>query len=148
MSSRLAIERVRSPARLLGAPQKALVVRLQPLEGSRLRVAVGERPDALVVAVRPELVDVRCRARSEPTPSRPFMLAPPGGGAELREVRTGSVNSPMRLVTPGWQASCNVEHGAQVGRSSTKRPDAKAKSHSVKRTKAPPARRFVAGERP
>ena len=35
----------------------------------------------------------------------------------------------------------NVEHGAQVERGSTKRPDAKAKGHSVKQTKAPPARR-------
>jgi hypothetical protein len=59
----------------------------------------------------------------------------------LRTTRSRIRGSPDEPERRGWHPAPNVEHGAQVGRSSTKRPDAKAKSHSVRQTKAPPARR-------
>src|SRR6266508_6487659 len=121
--------KIRCPARM-SAPVKSV----RPSEASKLEPG--------------RLLSLFLRPRLSRTSSRPFMLAPPGGGAELREVRNRISESPDEARDPGWQASCNVEHGAQVGRGSTKRPDAEAKSHSVKRTKARPARRFVAGERP
>jgi hypothetical protein len=59
----------------------------------------------------------------------------------LRTTRSRIRAFPDEPERRGWHTAPNVEYGARVGRSSTKRPDAKAKSHSVRRTKAPPARR-------
>src|SRR6266508_5180911 len=81
------------------------------------------------------------RVPSEGRRSRSRVLGAPSNCCG--ETRTRIRGLPDEPLKTRCEAGANVEHGAQVGRSSTKRPDARAKSHSVKRTKAPPARRFL-----
>lgn len=74
-----------------------------------------------------------------PAAAVPVIIRPERFG--LRTTRSRIRVFPDDPERRGWHPAPNVEHGAQVGRSSTRRPDAKAKSHSVRQTKAPPARR-------
>jgi hypothetical protein len=66
-----------------------------------------------------------------------------GDRSSLRGIRKRISEFPHEPRRLGCQASSNVEHGAQVGRSSTMRQDAKAKGRLVKQNESATGSTFI-----